>query len=144
MAGGDVAEGVYPNVAVVFGGFAVAVATVVDEHGGAESVDDNGAVAQSKEVGNWVVFVEVVGFFFADVAAGVLGDARSFADGRGGVAAGGVNGRGANDESHERLAMIELPYSVGAGCGVFERNASRGIVSPADAVPRGIKRRERA
>ena len=40
FAGGDVAEGDDPDAAVVFGGFGVAVAAVVDEHGAAEAVDD--------------------------------------------------------------------------------------------------------
>jgi len=40
VACGDVAEGDDPDVAVVFGGFGVAVAAVVDEHGTAEAVDD--------------------------------------------------------------------------------------------------------
>ena len=90
--GGDVAEGDDPDVAVVFGGLGVAVAAVVDEHGAAEAIDDGCAVAESKEVGDGVVLVKDVGFLFADVAAGVLDDAFAFADGRGGVAAGGVDG----------------------------------------------------
>lgn len=40
FAGGDVAKGDDPDVAVVFGGFGIPVATVVDEHGAAEAVDD--------------------------------------------------------------------------------------------------------
>jgi len=91
--GGNVAEGGDPDAAVfVFAGFGVAVAAVVDEHGGAEAVDDNGAVAQSKEIGDGVVGVEGVGFFFTDAPAGVFGDAFAFADERGGVAACGVDG----------------------------------------------------
>jgi hypothetical protein len=91
--GGDVAQGGDPDAAVfVFAGFAVAVAAVVDEHGGAEAVDDNGAVAQSKEIGDGIVGVEVVGFFFGDAPAGVFGDALALANRRGGVATGGVDG----------------------------------------------------
>lgn len=91
--GGDIAQGGDPDAAVVvFAGFAVAVATMVDEHGGAEAVDDDVAFAQSKEIGDGVVDVELVSFFFADAAAGVFGDALAFADRRGGVATGGMDG----------------------------------------------------
>jgi hypothetical protein len=91
--GWDVPQGGDPDVAVfVFAGLAVAIATVVDEHGGAEAVDDNRAVAQSKEIGDGVVGVKLIGFFFADAAAGVFGNALALADKRSGVATGGVDG----------------------------------------------------
>jgi len=90
--GGDVAEGSEPDAAILFAGLGVAFATVVDEHGGTEAVDDNGAVAQSKEVGDGVIFVKCVGLLFADAAAGVFGEAFALTDECGGVATGGVDG----------------------------------------------------
>ena len=99
VAGGDGAAGDDPDAAVILNGFAVALAAVVDEHGGAETVDDKMSVAESKEVGNWVVDVEGIGEVFGESLAGVLGDALTFADGCGGVAAGGVDSGRANDES---------------------------------------------
>src|SRR5580658_468556 len=99
--GGDVAEGGDPDAAiVVFAGLAVALATVVDEHGGAEAVDDDRAVAQSKEIGDGVVGVEGVSFFLADASTCVFGDALALADRRGGIATGGVDGRRTDDQSH--------------------------------------------
>ena len=98
--GGDVAQGDDPDAVVFLDSLGVAVATVVDEHGGAEAVDDGCAVAESKEIGDGVVLVEHVGFVFVDAAAGVFGDALAFANVGGGVAAGGVNGGRANDQSH--------------------------------------------
>ena len=93
VVGGDVAEGRDPDAAVVvFAGFAVAFAAVIDEHGGAEAVDDDVAVAQSKEIGDGVVFVEVVGFFFVNAAAGVFGNSLAFTNRRGGVTSGGMDG----------------------------------------------------
>ena len=52
FGGGDVADGLDPDVAVFLFGFAVGVATVIDEHGHGVAVDDDLAVAQSKEVGD--------------------------------------------------------------------------------------------
>jgi len=91
-AGGDVAEGDDEDSAIFFNGFGVAFAAVVDEHGGAEAVDDDPSVTESKEVGDGVVLVEVVGFFFGDAAAGVFGDAFAFGNDGGGITAGGVDG----------------------------------------------------
>ena len=90
--GGDVAEGGDPDAAIFFGSLAVPVAAMVDEHGRAEAVDNNCAVSESKEIGDGVVRVESVGFFFADVSTGILGDTLSLADKRSGVATSGVDG----------------------------------------------------
>ena len=52
-----------------------------------------------------------VGLLFGEAVAGVFGDARAFADGGGGVAAGGVDGGRADDESHGNVRC----FLFGAG-----------------------------
>jgi len=103
LSSGDVLYGRYPDAIILFAGLAVGVATVVDEHGGAVAVDDHRAVAESKEVGDGRGLVGDVGFVLAEAVAGVLGDALTLADGRGGVAAGGVDGGGADDQCHANV-----------------------------------------
>ena len=100
FAGGDFTDGFDPDAVVLFVGFAVGVATVVDEHGHGVAVDDHRTVAESKEIGDGRVLVGLVGLVFAEAGAGILGDTSALADGGGGVAAGGVNGGGTDDECH--------------------------------------------
>jgi hypothetical protein len=73
---------------------------VVDEHGHGVAVDNHGAVAESKQIGNWRVLIGMVGLIFGKQMAGVLSDMIAFSYGGSGVAAGGVDGGGADDESH--------------------------------------------
>lgn len=65
---------------------------MIDEHGGAEAVDDDVAVAQSKEIGDGVVYVKLVGFFFFNAAPGVFGNTLAFTNRRSGVTTGGMDG----------------------------------------------------
>ena len=55
FAGGDVAEGDDEDAAVFIFGLAVGVAGVVDEHGGAEAVDDGAVLSGAEEVGDEAV-----------------------------------------------------------------------------------------
>src|ERR1035441_4153654 len=100
FAGGDVADGGDEDAALfVLLGLAVGVAAGVDEHGGAETVDDFSAAGE--EVGDEAVLVAGVGDGLGQAGAVVLADADAFLDGPHGVAAGCVDGRGANDKSGE-------------------------------------------
>ncbi len=124
FAGGDGALGDYPDAPVVFDGFAVASAGVVDEHGSGESVDDLGAVAESKEIGDGVVLVEGVCELFGEALAGVLDDALAATDGCCGVAAGGVDGGGADDEGHGKGSGFR-----DQGAGVWGLDAEAEILT---------------
>ena len=84
-----------------FFGFAVGVAGVVEEHGGAEAVDHGFAVADAEEVGHGQVFVFDVGAVLGHARAGVFDDEGAVADACGGVAACGVDRGGADDECHK-------------------------------------------
>jgi hypothetical protein len=128
-------------VAVLFFGFAVGVATVVDEHGHGVAVDDDLAVAQSKEVGDGRVLVAEVGLLFGERVAGVFGDARAFADGGGGVAAGGVDGGRTDHQSHE-CAMLSLEgtyrgdeYGLSGGRVALPGDDLDPVRSPDDPIP---------
>jgi len=72
------------------------------------AVDDHVAFSQSKEVGDGRGFVRNVGFGLGEEVAGVLGDTLSLADGGGGIAAGGVDGGRADDESHASVRCFPL------------------------------------
>ena len=100
FARGDWTDGLDPDAAADFAGFAVGVATVVDEHGHAVAVDDDLAGAESKKIGDGRGFVGLVGFGFAEARAGVFGHAAALGDGRCSVAAGGVDGGGADNKIH--------------------------------------------
>ena len=69
FAGCDVADGLDVDAAVVFDGFAVGRAGVVDEHGGGEAVDDVVGAVDGEEIGD--------GLFGVAVIRDVLGDARA-------------------------------------------------------------------
>src|ERR1035437_443405 len=75
LAGGDLPDGLDPHPAAHLAGLAVGLATVVDEHGGAMAVDDDGAVAESKQEGDGRGVVWCVGLGLGAAVAGVLGDA---------------------------------------------------------------------
>ena len=92
-------------MAVDFFGLAVWGAGVVEEHGGAEAVDDHVFGAVAEEVGDEAVGVALVGDGLGHARAFVLADADAFAEGSGGVAAGGVDGGGADDESGKHVAF---------------------------------------
>ena len=89
---GYVADGLDPHMAIFFFGLAVGVATVVDEHGHGVAIDHNIPLAESKQVGDGRLVVRLVGLPFGELMAGVFNNVRAFADGCGGVAAGGMNG----------------------------------------------------
>jgi hypothetical protein len=76
---------------------------MIDEHRNAVAIDDLRPVADAEQIGDRFVFVAAVGLFFIDDGAGVLDHARAFRNRRGGVAAGGVDQGGANDEAHTVL-----------------------------------------
>lgn len=127
FAGLDGAEGDDEDPLVFFEGFAVGGAGVVDEHGGAEAVDDGAFGAEGEEVGDDAVLVAEVGFGFGQAGAIVLADAGAFRDGARGVAAGGVDGGGADDEVWEHggggwarvyQRRVEVVWGGGWGCGV--------------------------
>ncbi len=103
FSGGYLADGFDPDAAVLLAGFAVGVATVVDEHGHGVAVDDDLATPKSKEIGDGSALVGFVGMLFAEMGARVLGYANAFADGSGGVAPGGVDEGGADDKGHANV-----------------------------------------
>jgi hypothetical protein len=85
--------------ALVLLGVAVGVAGVVEEHGGAEAVDDVALVAEAEEVGDGALGVALVGEFLGDARSVVLEDALAAGDGIERVAASGMDGRGANEQA---------------------------------------------
>jgi hypothetical protein len=103
LAGSDVAEGRNPDAAVFLAALAVGLATVVDVHGRAAAFDDGRAVAESKHIGDGRVLADGVGLGAGEAAASVLGHALALADGRGSEAAGAVDGRETDDESHANV-----------------------------------------
>ena len=78
-------------------GLAVGVAGVVDEHGDAVPVDYLRSVTDSEEIGGGRVLVLYVGLLFGYARPGVFDDAGAILDWLGGVAAGGMDGGGADD-----------------------------------------------
>lgn len=98
FAGADVAEGKDEDALVHFFALAVGSAAMVDEHGGTEAVDDFAVVADGEEVGDVAFGVALVGGGLGEAGAVVFEDACAFADGGKGVAAGTVDGGGANEE----------------------------------------------
>lgn len=98
FAGVDVAEGEDEDALVGFFGDAVGGAAVIDEHGGTEAVDDLAVVADGEEVGDVAFGVALVCGGFGEAGAVVFEDACALADGREGVAAGAVDGGGADEE----------------------------------------------
>ena len=97
--GGDVADGADEDTTARLFGLAVGGAGVVEEHGGAEAVDDVALVAEAEEVGDGTVGVALVGKVFGDACASVLEDAAATWDGVEGVAAGGMDGGGADEQA---------------------------------------------
>jgi hypothetical protein len=84
------------------------------------AVDDHRAVAESKEVGDGRILIGGVCLGFGEAGSGVLSHAPAFADGHCGIAAGCVNGRGADDECH---ALRCFP------CERYEMNRNREQLS---------------
>ena len=125
FAGGDVAASNDEDAAVDVFGLAVGRAGVVEEHAGAEAVDDLVAVADAEEVGDDALGVADVGEPFGEVGAVVFEDALAFADGVERDAAGGVDGRRLDEQARGRAAFGSLfgarwhgvEYSKGSGCG---------------------------
>ncbi len=95
-----VADSLDPHMAIFFFCLAIWVATVVDEHGHGVAIDYDIPLAKSKQVGDGRLVVRLVSLLFGELMAGVFNYVSTFADGCCGVASGGMNGRGANDESH--------------------------------------------
>src|SRR5579863_7987133 len=71
-AGGYVLDGPDPDTAAYFVGFAIGIATVIDEHGHAVPIDDRCPPAESKQVGYGRFFVEGVGFGLAQARPGIF------------------------------------------------------------------------
>ena len=111
----NVANSLYPDPPTDFVGLAVGITTVIDEHRHAMSVDDDRAVSKSKEVGDGRLLVRRVGFVLAEARTGIFRDAGAFSNRSCGVAAGRMNGRRANDESHGYeevfLELLEVLYA---------------------------------
>jgi hypothetical protein len=73
------------------------------------AVDHDRTRADAEEIGDGRVLIELVGLRLAEPRAGVFDHAGAFADGCGGVAAGGMDGGGANDQTHRFLGRKVLP-----------------------------------
>src|SRR5580658_2125669 len=91
VARGDVANRRNPDAAIGLFGFAVGIAAVIDKHGRAVAVDDDRAVAESKQVGDGRILVGDIGLVFGDTRTIVLGHTGAFTHGCGGVAACSVD-----------------------------------------------------
>jgi len=101
FAGSDVANRRNPHAPPDFPRFAVGIATMIDEHCRAVAIDDDRAVSESKQIGNGRVLVCCVGFFLGEARPRVFGYAHAFTNRGRGIAARGVDGRRANDETHK-------------------------------------------
>jgi hypothetical protein len=99
FAGGDVADGLDVDAAIVLFGLAVGGAGVVDEHGGGEAVDDVGGAVDGEEVGDGLLGVALVGDVLGDAGAVVLEDAAAAGDGVERDDAGGVDFGGLDEQA---------------------------------------------
>lgn len=116
FTGCDVAQGGDEDAVVgVLLRLAVGFATVVEEHGHAEAVDD-GVASAGEEIGDGAALVTGVGDGLGHALAVVLADADSLADGTHGVASGGVDSGGTNDESGKHHAGLTITKERGEVC----------------------------
>ena len=106
----------------IFYRFAVWRTGVVEEHRCTETVDDVALCPpKPEEVGDVAVGVTVVGFLLRSARSIVLDDAGAAPDGVQCVAAGGVDGRGSDEEAREKVfavgerAMLALSIARGQG-----------------------------
>jgi hypothetical protein len=115
LVGGDIADGTNVDAALVLLSAAVGVAGVVEEHGGAEAVDDLALVTEAEEVGDGALGIALVSKLFGNARAVVLEDAAAAGDGVEGIAAGGVDGGGSNEEAGrgEGATQHGVEYSKG-------------------------------
>ena len=128
FTGGDVADGANEDAAIVGFGFAVGCAGVVEKHGDSEAIDDIGAAVDAKEVGDDAVSVALVGLSLGDARAVVLGDDAATADGVKRVAAGGVDGRGADDEARSSGHWVEYSKGREQEVGIGSRETAGCVV----------------
>src|SRR5579872_1744551 len=105
---------------------------MIVEHGCAMPIDDGCAVADTKEVGGWRVGILLVGLFLGNAGAGVFDDQRAFANAGSGVAAGGVDGRRANDQRHTIAEYREWDRRAAAAEG------AHGLCDGPVSTPFGI------
>jgi hypothetical protein len=96
----NIADGLDPDPAPLLVSFTIGLAGMIDEHGGAVTIDYDFAVAKSKKIGCWRVLILLISKFFADTRASVFHHPSARLNGRGGVASGSMNGRGSNDQAH--------------------------------------------
>ena len=112
FAGSDVSDGLNPHAAFGFSGFAVGVATVIDEHRHAVSIDHHRSIPESKKVGDGRVLVCGVSLVLCEARPSIFGHAHAFANRSRRIAACGMNGRRADDKAHKMcdafLLGIEL------------------------------------
>src|SRR6266404_477881 len=100
FAGCDIAGGDDPYSLVNLVSLTVGFATMIDESGGAMTIDDVDAVIQSKKIGLLAMVIQFIGLRACDARPGVFKDVRAFFYRVVGVNTGGMNVRRANDESH--------------------------------------------
>jgi len=131
FAGGNVADGLDVDAAVVLLGLAVGGAGVIDEHGGGEAVDDVGGAVDGEEVGDRLLGVALVGDVLGDAGAVVLEDAAAARDGVERGDAGGVDGGGSDEQARcggGNSARHGVEYSKGSA--VIRKRHTSGAKAP--------------
>lgn len=90
------------------------------------AVDDLRTVADAEQVGDGSVFVETIGFFFANHGPCVFNNARALCDGCSGIAAGSMDGGGANNEAHKVFEAEPMEYNSQPVRGFVDSMAAIG------------------
>ena len=112
FAGGYVADGDDVDALVLFEGFAVGGAGMVDEHGGSEAVNNLTFLPDSEEIGDDAVGVAVVGGLFGNARAVVLDDAGAAANRVKRVAPGGMDRRRTDDQTGRGGSFGHVALSI--------------------------------
>ena len=134
LAGCDIADGHDPHPAIDFLGLTIRIARVIDKHGDAVAINHFGAVADTEQIGDGLVFVAAVGLFLVNQRARVFDHTSAFRDGRSSVTTGGVDEGGANDEAHTYVGS--RTWSIAAALARIFRERADSTTQTSDKTSR--------